>query len=425
MSRIGIAPSAPVAKYSDVLANAPLNASRVREGSSKLIVLLVVEPGLDGVFRHVEGLVDYLLREGVGVHLAYSSYRSGAAMLGVVERVRESGGQVVDLRVTNTPQLGDLRALLRLTKLIRRVNPDVIHSHSSKAGALARFLAFFFRKPRYVYTPHAYYGLGKPRWLRVWVFNQVERWLGRVGETIAISQDEADFAAHDLGVRRECLRVIHNPVDSTRFKPATPEQRRDARAKLGIPQDATVLAMIGRMCWQKDPETGYHAVAPVCAANPKLYFLHLGWGKWKGYLLNLAQRLGYGDQLRLVDYVDDPRSFYHAIDGVLVGSRYEAGWPLVFLEAMACNLPVVAATCVGMSDVGKAGLSHVWTFAPENRGACTASVQAWLDHGADQPLGINHRAFALEQLTPDRCFGAVLMVYRKTGALVRVTPVPR
>lgn len=424
VSRIGLAPSEP-AKYPAVLAEPPPGPSRGRSSANALTVLLVVEPGLDGVFRHVEGLVEHLLVHDVRVHLAFSSRRSGAAMLKLVERVRNAGGDVVDLRVTNIPQPGDLRALFRLAGLIRRVKPDVIHAHSSKAGALARFLARWFRDPRYVYTPHAYYGLGKPRWLRVWVFNRVERWLGRVGETIAISQDEADFAVERLGVPRDRVLVIHNPVDAERFKPATPEQRREARTRLGIPEDATVLAMIGRMCWQKDPETGYQAVAPVCRTDPRLVFIHLGWGKWKQYLLELARRLGYGAQLRIVDYVDDPRSFYHAVDGVLVCSRYEAGWPLVFLEAMACNLPVIAATCVGMSDIGKAGLSHVWTFAPEDRETCTKRVGEWLDRGSRHPVEINHRAFALAQLTPGRCYGAVLEVYHKQGAAVRVAPLLR
>ena len=73
-------------------------------GSRGLTVLLVMEPGLDGVFRHVEGLLDFLLKRGIRVHLAYSSRRSGRAMLQLVARVQAAGGQVLDMRVTNIPQ---------------------------------------------------------------------------------------------------------------------------------------------------------------------------------------------------------------------------------------------------------------------------------------------------------------------------------
>ncbi len=381
-------------------------------GSRGLTVLLVVEPGLDGVFRHVEGLLDFLLKRGIRVHLAYSSRRSGRAMLQLVARVQAAGGQVLDMRVTNIPQPADSRAFVRLAGMVSRLQPDVVHAHSSKAGGLARLVAVLCRCPVYIYTPHAYYGLAKPPWLRVRFFNALERVLGRLGKTIAISQDEANFACNTLRIASSRVSVIHNPVDTARFHPPTPVERQEARAKLGIPANAIVLATIGRMCWQKDPETAYHAVAPICTETPRVIFLHLGWGKWKSYLLEKARKLGFGSQLRIQDYVDDPRDFYHALDGVVISSRYEAGWPLVFLEALACNLPVIASTCPGMSDIDKAGLSHVWTFSPENVQQCTQAVRLWLENHLRTPTTpCNHRQFAIDQLAPERCYGAVFDLY--------------
>ena len=60
--------------------------------AERLHILLVCEPGVDGVFRHVEGLADYLLARGHTVDLAYSSCRSGPDLLPFVERVRTAGG---------------------------------------------------------------------------------------------------------------------------------------------------------------------------------------------------------------------------------------------------------------------------------------------------------------------------------------------
>lgn len=384
----------------------------------RLSILLVVEPGLDGVFRHVEGLIDYLLDREARVHLAYSSRRAGSGMFQLVERVRSAGGEVLDLGVSNIPEFGDIMSLARLIGIMRRTRPDVVHAHSSKAGALARTASLLLRHRHCLYTPHAYFGMAKPLSLKVRFFNLIERALSHVGQTVAISKDEAEFARNTLRIRADRISVVHNPVDTARFTPATAAQRQEARARLGIPEDALVLATIGRMCWQKDPETAYAGVAPVAAATPNLQFLHLGWGKWKQYLLGFSQRLGFGSRLRILDYVDDPRQFYHAIDGLLVSSRYEAGWPLVFLEAMACNLPVVAATCLGMSDVGQAGLSHVWTFAPEQVEGCTAAVRRWLAGHQVAGVKCNHREFAIERLSPERCYGALVELYR-TGAPVR------
>jgi len=390
---------------------------------NSLRILIVVEPGVDGVFRHVEGLVDYLLRADAHVDLAFSSRRSGAGMQRLVARVVAAGGEAVDLRVTNIPEGRDIRGFVRLLGLIRRVCPDIIHAHSSKAGGLVRTAALFFREPRYYYTPHAYYGMAKRRTFRVRFFNWIEHLLGRVGATIAISRDEAEFARCVLGVPAGHLHIVHNPVDSVRFSPATFDQRRAARAALGIPEKAVVLAMIGRMCWQKDPETAYAAVAAVCRQNPDLYFLHLGWGKWRQYLTEKGAQLGFASQLKILNYVDDPLAFYHAIDGLLISSRYEAGWALVFLEGLACNLPLIGATCLGMSDIGRAGLSHVWPFVPEDISSCTAAVQKWLTSYRAGIKQCNHRAFAVERLSPSRCFGAVFDLYRNKSRGLSVLPV--
>jgi glycosyltransferase involved in cell wall biosynthesis len=400
----------------------PESYSPSQPASPRQSILIVVEPGLDGVFRHVEGLVDFLMQGDTRIHLAYSSRRSGAAMLQLVERVRAAGGETMDMGIANLPQPADVIAFVRLAGFIRRLKPDVVHAHSSKAGALARFMAMFVRGPRYLYTPHAYYGMGKPPSPKVRFFNWIEHLIGRIGTTIAISQDEADFARQVLGVPPDRIHVIHNPVDPTRFFPPSPAQRQAARTALGIPEKTVVLATIGRMCWQKDPETAYGGVAPVCAQNPDLLYLHLGWGKWKEYLLGLGQRLGLGSQLRILEYTDNPQTFYHALDGVLITSRYEAGWALVLLEALACNLPVAVSTSPGMSDIGRAGLSHLWTFPPGEKPACTAAVEQWLLAHREGRNSYNHRDFVMARLSPSRCYGAVAELYRNESSVSKVSP---
>lgn len=397
-------------------------AARERSSEGELVVLIVVEPGLDGVFRHVEGLITFLLSQQVRVHLAYSSRRCGEAMRLLVGKVSASGGEVLDLGVSNHPELRDFVAVARLVRLIRRTRPTVIHNHSSKAGALGRFAALLTRHQHCIYSPHAYFGLAKPPSVRVWFYNYVERLLGKIGLTIAISGDEAQFGARVLKIPNRMIRIVHNPVDTDRFVPATPEERKKGRQILGIPEDAVVLGMIARMCWQKDPVAAYAGVAPICRVNPNLQLSHLGWGKWKGYLLGLSAELGVADQIKIVDYVDDPRTFYHAIDALIVSSRYEAGWPLVFLEAMACNLPIVAATGVGMSDVGMAGLSHIWTFKAEDIAGCTEAVRAWFATEKPQGDACNHRKYAIEHLSPHRCYGAILDLYRNRRRFDSVSP---
>jgi glycosyltransferase involved in cell wall biosynthesis len=388
---------------------APAAALEPRPGLS---VLEVLEPGEGGAFRHVEGLVHYLLNHGVVVHLAYSSRRGSRRLIALAEKVRRHGGRVLNLGVINYPEFRDAPATWRLGRMVRQLQPDVIHAHSSKAGVLARIASLAHSASVVIYTPHAYYGMSHQPAGRRFVYNSVETVLAHVGTTINISRDEADFGQRVHGVSAGRCRIIPNPVDTVRFQPPTPAQRRAAREKLGLEDHHEVAGFVARTCWQKDPETAYLGIARMFQRHPNFRFVHVAWGNWKDYLLGIAREQGFDDRLQVLDYQEDPTSFYHAIDALLITSRYEAGWPFVVLEALACNLPVIAATCRGMSDLGHAGLSHAHTFAPEDRAGCAGAIEAWLAGRKGEPLPCNHRQYAVRHFSPESCFGPVLDTYR-------------
>jgi glycosyltransferase involved in cell wall biosynthesis len=144
----------------------------------------------------------------------------------------------------------------------------VIHAHSSKAGALARALVWLGVRQPVFYTPHAYYGLSGKGGMKSRVFNAIETVLGRVGTTINLSEGERAFARDSLKIPQARLRLIANPVDCVRFRPADAAKRKEIRAALGVPADAILLGSVGRLAFQKDPITLYHAFAKACQKGP-------------------------------------------------------------------------------------------------------------------------------------------------------------
>src|SRR5882724_4230923 len=347
-------------------------------GMRPLTVLQVVEPGEGGVFRHIEGLVGFLLSRGVKVHLAYSDRRGSQRLTALVNRVSRAGGRALNLKVINVPELRDTKAVLQLLNFIRELNPDIVHGHSSKAGVLARVASLVAPKSAVLYTPHAYYGMSREPYLKRAIYSLVETVLARVGTTINISADEAAFGQHVLKAPTSRRQIIPNPVDTFQFQPPSPERRKAAREQLGFAEHHEVVGLVARMCWQKDPVTAYLAIAEVARRHPHLRFVHVAWGKWKEYLLDLAREKGIASRIQILSYMEDPTTFFHAIDALVISSRYEAGWPFVALEALACNMPVIAATCPGLSNFGRAGLSHVYTFSPEDHVGCARATEAWL-----------------------------------------------
>lgn len=373
-------------------------------------VLIVVEPGIDGAFRHVEGLCRYLLGQGVTVHLAYSSQRGSDGLDELVRTIAANGGQTLDLRVGNAPKPNDVRAFRELRRFARSVCPDVIHAHSSKAGVLVRGMALSGIRARYFYTAHAYYGMGGTRSATRLAFDAIETVLGRVGSTINISPDEAEFARRTLRVPQRRISVIHNPVDTTIFRPPRGDERGSIRARFGIPDTALVLGSVGRLSFQKDPVTMHRAVAEVMADNPNLWFCRVGRGEMDAELDVLADDLGISPRMVSIAYLESPAEIYRAFDAFISTSRYEAGWPFVVLEAMASELPVIVTGARGTSDIGARGLSHCWMADTGDVGGFADAIRSWVDD-TENRRPINHRSIVEDRFGVDALFGAVLRLY--------------
>lgn len=386
-------------------------------------VLQVVEPGVDGVFRHVEGLTRFLSGRGVRVSLAYSDVRGSEGLRRLVAEVTLSGGKTLNLAVGDKPALRDLFAALKLHRLVTELAPDVLHAHSSKAGGISRLPFVAAPRTPVFYTPHAYHGMAQRGGAGPWMFDRIESVLARRCTTINISRDEAAFARDRLGVPAALQRVIHNPVRTDRFRPPTADEKLAARQALELPAGAIALGTVGRMCFQKDPETLYRALAPLLRRKPELHLLHLGEGELHDDLRSLCAALMIERQVRFSGYAEDPLAFYHGLDALAMTSRYEAGWPIVILEALACGLPVVSSRAPGTADIDKAGLSHCWS-APAGDIAGFESAISQLLEDLPRQRPSNHRELALRRFSPEACYGAVLSEY-KAAASAAIAPPSR
>lgn len=383
---------------------------------SSMQILLVTEPGVDGVFRHVEALASFLMERGHRIHLAYSDVRGSDRLTQLVAKISAAGGMTVNLAVSNAPGQGDVVALLKLRKLVREARPDVIHAHSSKAGALARALVLLGVRQPVFYTPHAYYGLSGKGGMKSRVFNAVEAVLGRIGTTINLSEGERAFARDSLKIPQGRLRLIANPVDCVRFRPADAAKRMEIRAALGVPVGAILLGSVGRLAFQKDPLTLYHAFAKACQKRPELWLYHLGEGELSAECAALADQLGIRSHIVRQTYLSEPLSFYQALDGMILTSRYE-GLSFAVLEALACDLPVILSRVPGNNDFTEMGLSHCWSAGKEDVDGFAEVIGQWAQ---DCALGrvSNHRQIAESRFSQDACFGAIEREYElKVGLL--------
>lgn len=373
-----------------------------------LRVLLISEPGTAGVFRHVETLARWLMRRGIVPDLAFSSRRGSDRLTLLVNEIAAAGGETLDLRTGNAPQASDAPALLKLHALARKRRPDVIHAHSSKAGALARVLPLLGLRIPVIYTAHGYYGLTGRRGLKSIFYNAVEAVLGRIGRSITLCQAEADLAATTLRIPRPSLHLVRNPVDATHFQPADAATRLAKRHELGVGDDTLLLGWVGRLAPQKDPLTLLRAFADLAVpTNVKLYLL--GEGEMEAECTALVNQLGIGHRIIRRGYMTDPLPFYQTLDGLISTSAYE-GCPYSLLEALACDLPLLVSEAPGNIDFTTFGLSHCWSAPTADAPAMAQRIAAWADDVRSKRQS-NHRDIALRQFSEDECFATILREY--------------
>ena len=363
---------------------------------TKMRVLIVSEPGEYGVFYFVDDLIRYLFKQSVRVDFAYSSVRSGSALKGLVNFVREHGGETLDLEVANAPQPRDIPAFIRLRNLVRRREPDVIHGHSSKAGVLVRALRMTGIRIPLFYSPHAYYGMGGKASPMKLLAGITEKTLSSIGKTILVGHSEARYAAETLGLRPDNRLIVQLGVNCQQFRPASQEARQRVRAELGVPQDALLLGSTARYSMQKDPLTAHRAVRSLLHRLPKLWFVHIG----QGELWEQVDALGPSERIIRLRSLGSMEDVYGALDGFLLASRYE-GMPRAVIEAIATNLPLILTRAPGNSDFVNLRLSHLYWAEVGNEADLARAIRRW---ASDSFVGLNHREIALKTFQADSCY---------------------
>jgi len=246
----------------------------------------------------------------------------------------------------------DAIAFWRILKFLRKERPDVVHTHTAKAGALGRLAAWLAGVPVIVHTYHGNVFQGYFGPIRNKIYLAVERMLGQLStQVIAISesqQQEICMKYHVVPRRKIC--VIHNGFELEHFAQGS---REEARRKFGLKTDDFVVVWVGRMVPVKDVQLLAQVIQRAAEKQSHIHFLVVGDGEEKKELESLVR--GFTN-VRLLGWRHDMEQVWSAADVALLTSRNE-GTPTALIEAMAAGLPFVATHVGGVQDLA-AGPLH-------------------------------------------------------------------
>ena len=248
--------------------------------------------------------------------------------------------------------LADLRAFVELIRLFRRLQPTIVHTHSSKAGVLGRWAAWCARVPVIVHTIHGY-GItpAQPRWLRR-VLILVERTTGWITtHWIAVAQADIEKGIEWGLFDRTQVSVVRPGIDPQPFQIAIDATARHAlREEFGAGPADYLVGTVACLKPQKAPEDFVAVAKQVCEVVPKARFVLIGDGDLRPWIESLIEANGLCKRLHLAGWRRDISTAMKAFDVFLLTSHWE-GLPRVLLEARTIGLPVVATRVGGVDEV--------------------------------------------------------------------------
>ncbi len=240
--------------------------------------------------------------------------------------------------------------LVRLVRLLHVRRIDVVHTHLWGANLWGRLAALVARVPVIMATEH-----NVDTWKRRYHFI-LDRWLARRTTTlVAVSHQVRRFYEEDHRVGRGRWQVIYNGVAA----PATLTRRRGVGYRvLGIPEDAPVVGLIGRLVPTKAPELFVEAVAIALRTLPALRGLIVGDGPVRPQTEAYVRERGLSERIIFTGRRDDVSELLAGMD-VLAFSSEREGLSMAMLEGMAAGVPIVATRVGGTPELIESGATGV------------------------------------------------------------------
>jgi glycosyltransferase involved in cell wall biosynthesis len=339
------------------------------EVSHTKVIRIIARLNVGGPAKHVVWLTSGLQEGGFDTLLITGKVPEGeedmsyfASEVGVTPRYFPEMSREISLN--------DAVTVWKLFRLFLRERPDIVHTHTAKAGTVGRTAGFLYRwltpgtligKPRqckFVHTYHghvfhSYYGHRRTQ-----LFLFIERWLAKLvtDRLIVVSDQQRIEIGEKFRVgRRGQIKVIPLGLDLGIFAEHA-SRRAKFRHELCVPDDAILIGIVGRLTEIKNHEMFLNVVArlkatdPACRRQGAVRFIVIGDGSLRSGLEAQRQSLGLDKDVIFVGGRKDPEYFYPALDVVALTSRNE-GTPLTLIEAMANARPVVATSVGGVVDL--------------------------------------------------------------------------
>lgn len=253
--------------------------------------------------------------------------------------------------------LNDLISLFDLYKILKTTKPEIVHTHSSKTGILGRFAAHFARVPVIIHTVHGYALSSTNNVILKKLYFFLEWLTSRItSKIIVMNKEDERYTVEVLRVPKNKIHNVPNGICLEAYKRRVPVKRKD---------DYYEIAMVGRLCKQKDPITLLKAAKILKDKNYRKFEIKfIGDGELREQMLHFIEENGLTQNVKFLGWQKDISKNLKHTQLLVLPSLWE-GFPLTILEGMALGIPIIATNISGNNDI----ISHMKNgvlFEPKN-----------------------------------------------------------
>ena len=260
--------------------------------------------------------------------------------------------EVISSLRRNISPLRDLASVAELVAAMRRLRPDVVHTHSSKAGIVARLAGRVAGVRCVVHTIHGLPFFSYQGWLANRAYVLAERLAARWADRLVVVADDMTRQACAARVApRQKFVTIRSGLETESFRPCVSRGEQLRRA-LGIPCDAFVVGKVARLVPLKGHEYLLGALKEVMGRHANVWCLLVGDGSLRSDIERELQRSKLADRVRLTGLIEPGRvpETLWAMD-MLVHTSLHEGLPRAVVQGLLAGLPVAAFDLDGASEV--------------------------------------------------------------------------
>ena len=312
--------------------------------------------------------------------------------------------------------LNDTLSYFQIKKLLRQLQPDIVHTHSAKAGILGRFAAHSLKRAtKIVHTIHGLpFHQYQSQWLNTFYIAIEKSAAKRTDFFISVADAMTTQAiAAGIGGHEQYVTAYSAIEEDDFLKPISEERKREFRRKYGIDEDAIVLVTIARLFMLKGHEYIIESAKQLSKRFDKCIWMFVGDGNLSDHFKQQIRQLGLAERIKFTGLLP-PSEIPLAIQSsdILVHCSLREGLARTLPQAMLCGRPAVSFDVDGAREVVNENTGRL--IKPKNIEqlikACAELIE---DEGLRKKLGENGRESVKEIFAPETMVDTIEAVYQK------------